>query len=95
MAYGRSAEFARTYLRKGLKVVIWGSLRNISFIGREGTKVKYTEIFVKEQEFAEGKKPEIPIKETLSVSERRFDNLPVGEDGFVKLPENFNEDIPF
>lgn len=94
-AYGRPAEFAKNHLKKGVKIIIWGTLRNESFIGREGTKVKYSKILVKEQEFAEPKKEEAQDNVGLSISERSFDALPVDKHGFVKLPENFNEGIPF
>ena len=53
--FGRMAEFAEKYFKKGTKVVISGRIQTGSYTNRDGQKVYTTEIMVEEQEFAESK----------------------------------------
>lgn len=55
VVFGRQAEFAEKYFRKGMKVVISGRITTGSYTNRDGQKVYTTEITVEEQEFAESK----------------------------------------
>ena len=96
VAQGREADFARQYLKKGIKVVVWGSILNDSgFVARDGTRVKLSKIFVKEQEFAERKRDFEKKEDKVNYNRGFFTGLPVDDEGFVRLPENFDEDIPF
>lgn len=53
VAFGKQAEFAEKYFRKGTKVVISGRITTGSYTNKDGQKVYTTEITVEEQEFAE------------------------------------------
>lgn len=53
--FGRMAEFAEKYFRKGTKIAISGRIQTGSYTNREGQKVYTTEVVVEEQEFAESK----------------------------------------
>lgn len=88
IAFGRNADFADKYLKKGIKIIIWGKLQNNKVTGRD-------EIVIKDQEFTERKRPELEERERIPIERKNFDSLKVDEDGFVKLPENFDEDLPF
>ncbi len=55
MAFGRAAEFAEKYFRKGLKIVITGRIQTGSYTNRDGQKVYTTDVVVEDQEFAESK----------------------------------------
>lgn len=55
VVFGRQAEFAEKYFRKGMKVVISGRITTGSYTNKDGQKVYTTEITVEEQEFAESK----------------------------------------
>ena len=61
-AFGKLAEFAEKYLKKGIKVIVSGRLQNDSFTNREGQKVTVTGIVLDEIEFCE-KKPAEPTPE--------------------------------
>ena len=53
--FGRMAEFAEKYFRKGTKIAISGRIQTGSYTNREGQKVYTTEVVIEEQEFAESK----------------------------------------
>ena len=55
VAFGRSAEFAEKYLRKGTKVVVTGRIQTGSYTNKDGVKVYTTDVVVEDQEFAESK----------------------------------------
>ena len=80
VAFGKNAEFAEKYLRKGTKIAVVGHIQTGSYTNREGTKVYTTDVIVEEQEFAESKK---------NGSEEH-----VG-DGFMNIPDGIDEELPF
>ena len=57
VTFGKPAEFAEKYLRKGMKIAVSGSIQTDSYT-KEGKKVYTTIVNVRDQEFAESKKQE-------------------------------------
>lgn len=57
-AFGRNAEFAEKYLRKGKKIIVNGRLQTGSYVNKDGVKVYTTDVIVDNQEFAESKNAE-------------------------------------
>lgn len=55
-AFGKTAEFARDYLRKGTKVLISGRVENNNYTDKDGRKVYGFQFVAEEIEFAESKK---------------------------------------
>ena len=55
VAFGKSAQFADRYFRKGMKVAVSGRLQTGSYTNREGVKVWTTDVIVDTQEFCEKK----------------------------------------
>ena len=55
VAFGKSAEFAKNYLRKGTKLVIEGRIQTGSYTNKNGQKVYTTDVVTDRQEFAESK----------------------------------------
>lgn len=55
IVFGKLAEFAEKYLRKGTKIALSGRIQTGSYTNREGQKVYTTDVVVEEQEFAESK----------------------------------------
>lgn len=55
VSFGRSAEFAEKYFRKGTKIVVIGRIQTSSYTNKDGQKVYTTDIVIEEQEFAESK----------------------------------------
>lgn len=55
VVFGKAAEFAKNYLRKGTKLVIEGRIQTGSYTNKNGQKVYTTDVVVDRQEFAESK----------------------------------------
>ena len=82
VTFGKNAEFAEKYLKKGLKILVSGRIQTGSYVNQDGNKVYATNVIVEEHYFAEGKK--------LSGSEKKEDT---DSDGFMHLPDG--EELPF
>lgn len=98
ISFGKSAEFAEKYLRKGIKLVVTGRIQTGSYTNRDGNKVYTTDVVVEEQEFAESKK----VSEANSgpgqsnQSSRQNTSMPEpGSDGFMSIPDGIDEELPF
>ena len=55
VAFGKSAEFAEKYLKKGTKVLVTGHIQTGSYTNKDGQKVYTTDVIIDDQEFAENK----------------------------------------
>lgn len=55
IVFGKGAEFAEKYLRKGVKIAVVGRIQTGSYTNQQGDKVYTTDVIVEEQEFAESK----------------------------------------
>ena len=94
VAFGRSAEFAEKYFRQGLKVVITGRIQTGSYTNRDGNKVYTTDVVVEDQDFVEMRMAAAQRNREES-SQERPEPMPVDENGFMTLPEDFDEELPF
>ena len=83
VAFNKSAEFAQYYLHQGMKIAVVGHIQTGSYTNKEGVKVYTTDVVVDEHEFCEKKEGGASKPET-----------PVG-DGFFKIPEGTDEEMPF
>ena len=95
--FGKGAEFAEKYLKKGTKIVISGSIQNDNYTNKDGQKVYGTQIIVEEQEFAESKNAANGGNGGSS-----FDSFGAGSpapssagDGFMNIPDGMEEELPF
>lgn len=86
VAFGRQAEFAEKYLRKGIKIALTGRIQTGSYTNRDGQKVYTTDVVVEEQEFAESK---------AAGQITQQNPAPVSEDGFMEIPDGLEEELPF
>lgn len=90
-AFGKQGEFVEKYLKKGTKVLLSGRIQNDNYTNRDGQKVQSVQIIAEEIEFAESKnasggsaRSEAPERASAPVS-----------DGFMNLPDNGDEELPF
>ena len=93
VAFGRSAEFAEKYFHQGLKVVVIGRIQTGSYTNRDGNKVYTTDVVVEDQEFAESKAA--AQRNLEESSQERPEPVQVDADGFMTIPEDFDEELPF
>ena len=87
VAFGRQAEFAEKYLRKGTKIVLAGRIQTGSYTNRDGQKVYTTDVVVEEQKFAESKTAGQIAQQNPAPMTR--------EDGFMEIPDGLEEELPF
>lgn len=102
VAFGRSAEFAEKYLRKGTKVAITGRIQTGSYTNRDGVKVYTTDVVVEDQEFAESKNS----GNNAGYNNGGYNNggsaggpsalqPSAAADGFMNIPDGIDEELPF
>lgn len=58
VAFGKGAEFAEKYLKKGTKIGVTGRIQTGSYTNKDGQKVYTTDVIVDTHEFVESKKTE-------------------------------------
>ena len=90
VAFGKQAEFAEKYLRKGTKMLVTGRIQTGSYTNKDGVKVYTTDVVVEEQEFAESK--------GSSDNSGFASAAPMPQsagDGFMNVPDGIDEELPF
>lgn len=78
VAFGKTAEFAEKYCKKGKKYLIDGRIQTGSYTNKEGKKVYTTDVVAEHIEFADGK--------DLAEADRKADVdewMKVDSDGFL------------
>ena len=85
VTFGKSAEFAQKYLRKGIRIVVSGRISTGNYKDKDGKTIYTTDVIVEEHEFAQNKESN-PSSET----EKEAGN---DSDGFMNVPDE--EEIPF
>lgn len=64
VAFGKSAEFAHKYFKKGMRVGVTGRIQTGSYTNSEGKKIYTTNVVADRQYFADAKKDEfVPADE--------------------------------
>ena len=86
VAFGKIAEGAQKYLVKGTKIIATGAVQNNNY-EKDGVKHYGTQVILTRWEFSEGKK--------FNPSDEPTAKKKAAEDDFVKVPENFDFDMPF
>lgn len=98
VAYGKNAEFAEKWMKKGSGVEIRGHIQTGSYEGKNG-KVYTTDIVCDEFEFPKAKKGETYAGNNDSQEQPQQNTQPVGssapDDGFMSIPDDITQDLPF
>lgn len=86
VAFGKTAEFIEKYFFKGMRMGAEGRIQTRNYENGEGKRVYVTEVVVESVEFVENKqegqqKRKQPEQETY--------------DGFMNIPDGFDEELPF
>ena len=85
VAFGKTAEFVEKYFSKGNRIGICGHIQTGSYTDKDGKKVYTTDVVADEAEFVESK----------SSAEQTTAKPAVDENGFMNIPDNIDEDLPF
>ncbi|MBE5953425.1 MAG: single-stranded DNA-binding protein [Lachnospiraceae bacterium] len=93
VSFGRTAEFAEKYFKQGTKIAISGRIQTGSYTNKDGNKVYTTEVVVEEQEFAESKAVAGNGGGYQAADRPAPSNA--SAEGFMSVPENMENDLPF
>ena len=96
VAFGRSAEFAEKYFRKGLNIIVTGRIQTGSYTNRDGQKVYTTDVVAEDQEFAESKNANSGSDNFgggFTPADRPSPSA--AGDGFMNIPDGIDEELPF
>lgn len=85
VAFGKAAEFAEKYLKKGTKIAATGRIQTESYTNSDGQKVYTTDVVIEEQEFAESKAAADGSSQPAESDAR----------GFMSIPDGIEDDLPF
>ncbi len=88
VGFGKTAEFAEKYFRKGMRICVVGRIQTGSYTNRDGQKIYTTDVIVEEQEFAESK----GASENNSVERPQ---LTTDSNGFMNIPDGIDDELPF
>ncbi len=93
VAFGKAAEFAEKYLRKGTKIAVTGRIQTGSYTNKDGQKVYTTDVVIEDQEFAESKNAG-GDNAGFAPADRPSPSSAAG-DGFMNIPDGIDEELPF
>lgn len=101
--FGKTGEFIEKYLKKGIKVVVVGSIQNDSYKDKNGVDHYTTQIIVDEVEFAESKAasqqnndtPHPSLSEELPQMAQVQQPVQATLSDFVNVPNDVMDDLPF
>ncbi len=86
VTFGKAAEFAEKYFKKGMRVLVSGHVQTGSYQNRDGVKIPTFDIVADNQEFADSK---------AEKAEAKAEKTEAKEDGFMFVPEGADEGLPF
>lgn len=96
LTFGKNAEFAGKYFKKGQLVAVEGELRISSYTDKEGNKRWSTDVVVSKQHFAESKKDqgsqEAPAGRAYNPPKPSYKQEQMG---FVPMDDESDEELPF
>ncbi len=95
VAWGKTAEWAAKYLRKGTKITIEGRIETRSYDDKDGKKVYVTEIIVDRHEFCESKNSgdNIATATPFPAPVTSFPDAVANSEDF--MPVDGDDDLPF
>ena len=81
VVFGKSAEFAKNYLRKGTKLAIEGRIQTGSYTNKNGQKIYTTDVVIERQEFAESKAASSGVENQQAATKSTDDGFMNSADG--------------
>ena len=95
VAFGKQGEFAEKYLRQGMQILVKGRIHTGSYINKDGKKVSTTDVVLEEHEFCESKGSSQNNNPTPNVQAGKSPFGPADSNGFMSVPDNIDEEVPF
>lgn len=94
VSFGKTAEFAEKYFRKGTKILVSGRIQTGSYTNKDGNKVYTTDVVVEEQEFAESKNQNNGTYQNQNTQPTPTP-MTGNTDGWMNIPDGIDESLPF
>lgn len=91
VAFKKTAELMEQYITKGTRIGVEGHINTGSYTNKDGNKVYTTDVLVDRLEFLESKRDEMARNEQAPSTAPTV----TGEEGFMQVPEGFEEGLPF
>ena len=101
VCFGKGADFADTYLRKGTKIAVTGRIQTGKYTNKDGKVVYTTDVYVERHEFCESRSSgsnQGDSHQQASVQKTANAATPVPQaldTSFVNIPDNFSGEVPF
>ena len=86
ITFGKNAEFAEKYLRKGMKIAVEGRWQTGNYKNRDGNTVYTNDCVVERHEFVESRNA---AEQTAEL------NRPENPAGFMDIPDGIDSELPF
>lgn len=93
-AFGKQAEFAEKYLKKGVKIALQGELQNNNYTDKDGNHVHSQRIIVNTTEFTESKASS-QQNQGNQQSASKPQTAPSTDNSFMDIPEGDFDKLPF
>lgn len=90
VAFGKTAEFIEKYFHQGMRMGCNGRIQTGSYTNNDGQKIYTTDIVIESCEFVESKKNST---ESANTESGGFGDP--GPDGFMNIPDDIDEELPF
>ena len=90
VAFGKTAEFIEKYFAKGQRIGLNGRIQTGSYTNQEGQKIYTTDVVAESVEFVESK----GSGQQNGMVGTPAPNAAVG-DGFMTIPDDIKEELPF
>lgn len=87
IAFGKTAEVIEKYVVKGTKIAVVGHIQTGSYTNKDGQKVYTTDVVIDELEFCESR--------SSQQSNSQPSPAPNGDMGFMNIPTDCQEELPF
>lgn len=89
VAFGKTAEFIEKYFQLGMKLELTGRIQTGSYTNKDQQKVYTTDVIAEQVGFGESRS----ASQNRSGSQEGF--APAGDDGFMNIPDDIEEELPF
>lgn len=91
VAFGKTAEFIEKYFRQGMKLELTGRIQTGSYTNKDGAKVYTTDVIAEQVGFGESRR--VSNENASEQSDRGY--RPEDGDGFMNVPDDVAEELPF
>ncbi|MBR4581568.1 MAG: single-stranded DNA-binding protein [Lachnospiraceae bacterium] len=95
VVFGKGAEFAEKYLKKGTKVLVTGRIQTGSYTNKEGQKVYTTDVVAEDQEFAESKNAASANGSTGNGGNAGGSDKSASDSDFMSFDSDSESSLPF